>query len=153
MKTQVARNLKLGLIFSEQKGVTLLETLAALALLAIIGVAFLSAIATSSITMANAEEKVEIDNLARAQMEYTKSGNYTDYIYGSPPSPDIPPDYATLDELAPADPYAIPIPTGYSINVTAVALHEPDTGIQKITVTVSREGKDLLVMEGYKVNR
>lgn len=150
MKTQVARNLKLGLIFSEQKGVTLLETLAALALLAIIGVAFLSAIATSSITMANAEEKVEIDNLARAQMEYTKSGNYTDYIYGSP---DIPPDYATLDELAPADPYAIPIPTGYSINVTAVALHEPDTGIQKITVTVSREGKDLLVMEGYKVNR
>lgn len=147
----MARNLKLGLIFSEQKGVTLLETLAALALLAIIGVAFLSAIATSSITMANAEEKVEIDNLARAQMEYTKSGNYTDYIYGSP---DIPPDYATLDELAPADPYAIPIPTGYSINVTAVALDEElDGGIQKITVTVSREGKDLLVMEGYKVNR
>lgn len=150
MKTQVARNLKLGLIFSEQKGVTLLETLAALALLAIIGVAFLSAIATSSITMANAEEKVEIDNLARAQMEYTKSDNYTDYIYGPPA---IPPDYTTLDELAPANPYAIPIPAGYSINVTAVALHEPDTGIQKITVTVSREGKDLLVMEGYKVNR
>ena len=146
----MARNLRLGLIFSEQKGVTLLETLAALALLAIIGVAFLSAIATSSITMANAEEKVEIDNLARAQMEYTKSGNYTDYIYGSP---DIPPDYTSLDELAPADPYAIPIPTGYSINVTAVALDEPDKGVQKITVTVSREGKDLLVMEGYKVNR
>ena len=150
MKTQVARNLKLGLIFSEQKGITLLETLAALALLAIIGVAFLSAIATSSITMANAEEKVEIDNLARAQMEYTKSGNYTDYIYGPP---DIPPDYTSLDELAPADPYAISIPTGYSINVAAVALDSPDAGVQKITVTVSREGKDLLVMEGYKVNR
>ena len=151
MKTQVARNLRLGLIFSEQKGVTLLETLAALALLAIIGVAFLSAIATSSITMANAEEKVEIDNLARAQMEYTKSGNYTRYIYGSP---DIPPDYTSLDELAPADPYAIPIPTGYSIDVTAVALDSSaDKGVQKITVTVSREGKDLLVMEGYKVDR
>jgi len=134
----------------EQRGVTLLETLIALALLGIFGVAFLAAISTSSITMANVEKKVNIENLARAQMEYIKNYPYINYIYGPP---DTPPDYQTLDELDPTDPYAIAIPTGYSINVTAVALHQPDGGIQKVTTTILRDGENLLVVEGYKVNR
>ena len=128
----------------EQKGVTLLETLVALALLGIFAVAFLSALSTSAITMAGTEKKVDIDSLARAQMEYTKNCDYDDVI---------PYDYTTLDELAPGAPYAIVIPTGYSINVTAAALNNPDDGIQKITVTISKDGGDLLVMEGYKGNR
>ena len=135
---------------NKQSGFTLLETLTALALLAILGVVFFSAIATSSITMATAEEKVEIDNLARAQLEYTKKCDYIEYIYGSP---DTPPDYVILDEIDPSDPYAITLPGGYSIDVTAVALHTPDSGVQQIAVTVSRDGENLLVMEGYKVNR
>ena len=152
MKTAAMRRVKkviIGNVF-EQKGVTLIETLVALALLGIFGVAFLSAISTSAITMASTEKNVDVESLARAQIEYTKNCSYIDYIYGSP---DIPPDYTTLDELAPSNPYAITIPTGYSINVTAAALNNPDDGIQQITVTVSKDGSPLLVMEGYKVNR
>lgn len=141
---------KITATINRQGGFTLLETLTALALLAILGVVFYSSIATSSITMANAEEKVEIDNLARAQLEYTKKSEYIEYIYGSP---DTPPDYVTLDELDPSDPYAITLPDGYSIDIAAVALHEPDAGVQQIAVSVSREGESLLVVEGYKVDR
>ena len=141
---------KITATINKEAGVTLLETLTALALLAILGVVFYSSIATSSITMASAEEKVEIDNLARAQLEYTKKSDYVEYIYGSP---DTPPDYTTLDELDPADAYAITLPDGYSIDVTAVALHEPDAGVQQITVTISRDGESLLVIKGYKVDR
>ena len=141
---------KITATISKQAGFTLLETLTALALLAILGVVFYSSIATSSITMANAEEKVEIDNLARAQLEYTKNCDYIEYIYGSP---DTPPDYVTLDDLDPSDPYAIALPDGYSIDIAAVALHVPDAGVQQITVNVSRDGESLLVIEGYKVDR
>ncbi|UCH43224.1 MAG: prepilin-type N-terminal cleavage/methylation domain-containing protein [Dehalococcoidales bacterium] len=141
---------KITAIINGQKGFTLLETLTALALLAILGVVFYSSIATSSITMASAEEKVQIDNLARAQFEYTKKCEYVEYIYGSP---DTPPDYTTLDELDPTDPYAITLPDGYSIDVAAVALHVPDAGVQQITVNISRDGESLLVIEGYKLNR
>jgi len=152
LKVEMLKRLTKKIVFTtgEQRGVTLLETLIALALLGIFGVAFLAAISTSSITMANVEKKVNIENLARAQMEYIKNCPYINYIYGPP---DIPPDYQTLDELDPTDPYAIAIPTGYSINVTAVALHQPDGGIQKVTTTILREGENLLVVEGYKVNR
>ena len=134
----------------EQKGVTLLEILFAIALLGIVGVVFLSALPSSSITMAKMRGKVDTDSLARSQMEYTKNCSYVEYIYGSP---DIPPDYPTLDELAPSDNYAISIPTGYSVNVTANALNNPDDGIQQITVTVSKDGGDLLSIEGYKLDR
>ena len=96
--------------------------------------------------MATAEKMVNIDNLARAQMEYTKNCSYI-------ADNGTPPDYVTLDELAPADPYAIIVPDGYSINVTASALNNPDDGIQEITATISRDGENLLTVTGYKVDR
>lgn len=131
----------------EQSGVILIDTLVALALLGIFGVVFLSAISTSTITMASIEDKVNVDNLVRAQMEYTKNTN-------SCPYDSVPPyNYQTLDQLDPGNPYAITVPNGYSINVTAAALHTPDDGIQEITVTIYRNGNSELVTKGYKVNR
>jgi len=152
LKREIVKYLKRKIVLAtgEQKGASLLEILIALALLSIFGVVFLAAISTSAITMAGTEAKVDVDSLARAQMEYTKNCAYIEYVYGSP---DTPPDYATLDELAQSNPYAIVIPTGYSINVTATALNNPDDGIQEIAVTVSKDGGDLLTMEGYKINR
>ena len=140
----------------EQKGFGLVDTVMALALLGIFGVAFISATATASITMALAEEKVNIDNLARTQMEYTKNSDYITYDYGAlpgDPSDDVPPNYTEVDDLDPTDPYAISVPAGYSIDVAAVALNEPDDGIQEITVAISRDGESSLVVKGYKVNR
>jgi len=126
---------KIAAAAREQRGITLIETAIGLALLGILGVIFLSAISTSTITMSVAEEKVNMNNLARAQMEYTK--NY-------PYSTDVPPSYPVVD--------GITIPAGYSIDVAAQALHQPDDGIQEITVTASRDGESL-VLKGYKVNR
>ena len=131
----------------EQSGVTLIDTVVALALLGIIGVSFLSAIQSSTITMASIVDKVNVDNLARAQLEYTKNVN-------SCPYDSVPPyNYQTLDQLDPANPYAITVPDGYSINVTAAPLHNPDEGIQEITVTIYRDGNNKLVIKAYKVNR
>ncbi len=125
----------------EQSGVMLIDTVVALALLGIFGVAFLSAISTSTATMASIEDKVNVDNLVRAQMEYTKSDNFSSSY-----------NYQTLDQLDPGSPYAITVPNGYSINVAAAAL-PTSVGIQEITVTISRDGKTPLVVKGYKVNR
>jgi hypothetical protein len=51
-----------------------------------------------------------------------------------------------------------PVPNGkdyfqYSAAILAEPLHTPDDGIQKITVTVQRSGKDIFNLEGYKVDR
>ena len=144
MKTGIVAHLMKRTLLAAggQKGVTLVETLVALALLGILGVAFMSAISTSAITMASTEKNVDVESLARAQLEYTKNSDYD----GEPPF-----EYATLDELPGGqEDYAIVIPSSYSIDVSAVAL---DDGIQKITVTVFKDGTALLAIEGYKVNR
>ncbi len=125
----------------EQSGVMLIDTVVALALLGIFGVAFLSAISTSTATMASIEDKVNVDNLVRAQMEYTKSDNFSSSY-----------NYQTLDQLDPGSPYAITVPNGYSINVAAAALPN-SVGIQEITVTIFRNGNSELVTKGYKVDR
>ena len=147
MKRMKGLSRKIAVAAREQRGVTLIEATIGLALLGILGVIFLSAISTSTITMSVAEEKVNMNNLARAQMEYTKNSSYIAYIYGTP---DVPPDYARVDD--PNNPDAIVVPSGYSIDVAAQALHQPDDGIQEITVTASRDGESL-VLKGYKVNR
>jgi type II secretory pathway pseudopilin PulG len=134
-------------IAKDQSGVTLVETVVALALLGIFGVVFLASLSTSTVTTAGLEEKANVDNLARSQMEYTKNPN-------SCPYDSIPPyNYQALDQLEAGDPYAIAVPQGYSINVTAAALHNPDDGIQEITVTIYREEINRLMLKGYKVNR
>lgn len=129
-----------------QSGFLMIDTVVALALLGIFGVVFLSAISTSTITRASIEDKVNVNNLARAQMEYTKNSN------SSPYNP-APYNYLTLDQLLPGNPYAIIVPDGYSINVTAATLPNLDANIQQITVTIYRDGKSELVVNDYKVKR
>jgi prepilin-type N-terminal cleavage/methylation domain-containing protein len=130
-----------------EKGVTLIETITALALLGIFGAVFFSAMASSSELKASIEDKVNVDTLARTQMEYTKNVNKCPYDA-------VPPyDYTTIDQLSPGDPYAITLPEGYSISVNAAALHNPDDGIQEITVSIYRDGENHLTIKGFKVDR
>ena len=42
---------------------------------------------------------------------------------------------------------------GYSATIVVEPLHEPDDGIQKITVTVKHKDKVVLRVEDYKVKR
>ena len=117
-----------------EKGFTLIEILVSLVLLSMIAVAFLSALATSSKAILIVDERSTAINLACRQMEYVKSENYA-ASYTPAPIPNGK-DYV-----------------GYSANITAEPLHDPDDGIQKITVKIEHNNKVVTTLEAYKVNR
>ncbi len=142
MKVQ-ARSWMGRLLSGRQGGSVLLETLVAVALLGFLGATFLPALTTSSTTTDQAGEMVNMDNLARAQMEYTKN---SPYVSGSP---DVT-SYARVDDEG--NPNKVIVPDGYSIVVLGHALNQPDDGIQEVTVTVNR-GDSSVSLKGYKVNR
>ena len=120
-----------------ESGMTLLETVIALAILGTIAVAFLGGVATSSKGVYAADERATAESLARTQMEWAKNASYsynaTSYSIASIP--------AAKDYI------------NYSANITAEPLHELDDGIQKITVTVKHSDEVIIRLEGYKVNR
>lgn len=112
-----------------EKGISLIETLVAMAILAIIAVAFLSALATTSTARATNEERSAAKILAETIMETIKTESYTAS-------------------------YNITIPdefTGYTATVNAT--NERNGNIQKIIITIQHRDRDVLVLESYKVDR
>jgi prepilin-type N-terminal cleavage/methylation domain-containing protein len=65
-----------------EKGISLIETLAAMVILGIIAVAFLSALATTSTARATNEERTAAKILAETIMENVKTENYTSSYTG-----------------------------------------------------------------------
>jgi len=118
-------------------GFTLIEVLIALALVGIIAIAFLSALSTASIALITADERATAESLARSQMEYVKDNNKNPYDFTDPQSYE-------------QDNVESTIHPGYFISVSAEPLHSPDDGLQKITVTVSRDDKEVITLEDYK---
>lgn len=116
-----------------EKGIALVEALIAVAILGLALTALLSAVSTGSMAVSRTEERVTAENLARSQLEYTKSQAYLP----------LPASYATVT----------PYPDDYAVAVTADLVPGGDGDIEKITVTVSRAGNELLVVEDYKVYR
>ena len=70
-------------------------------------------------------------------MEWIKSESYSANATDYPPAP-----------IPGGDDYA-----GYSVTIAAEPLHNPDDGIQRIAVTIKRSDKELITLEGYKVDR
>ena len=120
-----------------ESGLTLLESLVALAILATIAVVFLGGIFGTTKAAAVTDEKTTAESLAQSQMEWVQNATYVTGATSYGP--------ATLPGSWDYN--------NYSVNITAAALHSPDDGIQKITVTIRHSGKDVLQLEGYKVNR
>ena len=120
------------------RGLSLIEVLIAVALMGIIAIAVLSALATASAALIVADERATAESLARSQLEYVKNQPYDDI--------NDPPQYILLSE----------IPDGYDIAINATRLDpnedgtENDDGIQEITVTVKRDGDEIITLEGYK---
>ncbi|HEY81866.1 MAG TPA: hypothetical protein G4O01_01075 [Dehalococcoidia bacterium] len=138
MKNKVTIPLKsmgkrLASLTTKQRGIGLAEVLVALALIGIAVVAFLSSLYTGARTVNIIYERVTAENLARSQLEYIKSQSYIT----------APTSYQALSSL----------PPGFTITTQASAIEGRDDNIQKITVTVSRNGKTLLTLEDFKVNR
>ena len=128
---------KPGILTCRESGVALLEMVVALAILGTIAVTFLSGLVTTSKAAFTADERATAESLAQSQMEWAKN---SDYVYSA-------------TQYSPA-----PMPSGkdyinYSATIAAEPLHDPDDGIQKITVTVTRSGEGVITLEGYKVDR
>lgn len=115
-----------------ERGASLVESLVAVALLGTVIISLLVALSTGAIAVGTVDERVTAENLARSQMEYTKQSPYT-------PAPF---DYSTITP-----------PAGYSITAQATSIPDTDDKIQKIRVTIYRDGEALLVLEDFKVNR
>ena len=138
MRYNVRKALKSeGLFWDGERGATLIETLVALALLGIIACVLVGSVGTSAKATLIADERTTAESLARSQTEYVKSLGYvtgaTQYTAMPVPSND---DY-----------------TAYSATIDAEPLHDPEDGIQKITVTITHRGKEVFASESYKVDR
>ncbi|MBI2855749.1 MAG: type II secretion system protein [Chloroflexi bacterium] len=117
-----------------QRGIALLETLMALALLGVIGVGFMAAASTSGISTARLDERVEALALARAQVEKIKSLPYASSYTVS---------------VTPPSGYSIAIQTQVMDELTCIVESNCDT-LQDITVSVTRGVKTVLSLKSYK---
>ena len=115
-----------------EKGFSLMETIVALALLGIIGVAFLNGLATTSTARVTADERASAKILAENLMEHVKKQSYTTNTTSY--------EYTIPSEFE-----------GYSANVTVENIKNDE--IQKLTVNIWHHGRDVLTLEGYKVDR
>jgi len=110
-----------------QKGYLLIELLVALALLGVIGAAFLSGLGTVAKTTASTNERETGRNLAQSQVEYVQGLTYA-------------PSYAPA---LISDDYA-----GYSAVIEASPLDNPN--IQQVTVTIRHQDKVVAIIESYR---
>jgi prepilin-type N-terminal cleavage/methylation domain-containing protein len=137
------------------RGFTLIEVVIAIALIGIIAVAVLSALSTASISLIIADKRATAESLARSQLEFVKNQDYIDYSESGHEDYDVicdvvecPEDYTVEVVAEPIDPDTYQ-PYPY---IEGEGRFQQDDGIQKITVIVSYDGKEVITMEGYKRN-
>jgi len=142
---------RLGKIFSSRigsAGVTLIEVLVGLAILGVIGVAFISGMTSTFHAIDVSQERVAAESLAKSQIEYIKVQGYILVANYDPGNPNaryktvtIPPDLAAA---------------GYSVEIsTPVVIIPKGEGafeLQSMKVTVKRSGQGKLVITFYRVS-
>jgi len=130
-----------------QRGFTLIEVLVAAAILAVIGVGLLNALDTNAKATRTLDEKVVATNLATAYFEAIKAWEY---------QVDYPQDEAPLNSITVPPQYIVDVAIDFSsdgTNWVAYDTENPQT-IQKIAVTVSREGGNhILTICTFKTKR
>ena len=115
-------------LFGAQKGFSLMDTMIAVAILAMIGVGFLQALFIISKGTDTHEKRAIAASLAQSQVEYVKG---TEYLPGG--------DYDVV----------VALPPGYSMSTETV---QEETGKQKVTVEVYRQEDFVLKMTTLKVD-
>ena len=137
---------RVGSLSRGQRGVAFLEILVGLALLGIIGVAFINGMTSTFKAVGISQEKVAVESLAKSQIEYLK---VQDYILVADYDPDYP---ATSYELitVPSDLAA----AGYSVNISTpeAILSELEGGfeLQSINITVRRNSEQKMQISIYR---
>jgi type II secretory pathway pseudopilin PulG len=132
--------------FREETGIGLVESLAAVAILGTAGVAFVMSLSTGAIAVRESGQETVAQSLARAQLEYTKN-----YPYHTAPTSY--PYVYTYNETYNPNPITLPEGYGISAVVSTISQAGGDTDVQKITVTISQNGANILTIADYKVNR
>jgi type II secretory pathway pseudopilin PulG len=147
-------------IIKNKRGATLVEAILAMGLLGIIAITFLMAIFIATKSIAIADERTTAESLARTQIEYVKQQVYIDAADNNVAS------YSKLDvsDNPAYDHYSV---ESYDRSGVAAPLDriilipwnsviddevDVDVGLQKIRVVISHDSKEVLTLEGYKVN-
>ncbi len=131
-------------LLRKQTGFTLIEILVGLALLSIIGVAFLNGLFTTSKIVAINQESVAVESLAKSQIELIKSQDYIRYD-------DYDPVTNCYDLISvPAD----LVGAGYSTEINPPVVIIPGEGgfeLQSVTVVIKRNGEEVFTISTYRV--
>lgn len=142
-------------IIKNERGASLVEAVIALGLLGLIATTFLMAVFIATKSIAIADERTTAESLARAQMEYVKQQEYLD----APPGAGIPymeidlsenPNYSiwSVDRLGITVEEIIAVPWDSQNDVPA----PNDVGLQQIELKIYHDSKEVLTLEGYKVD-
>jgi len=131
-RKEMSRLRQLNKRVHNQRGIGLVETLVAVAILGTAVVAFIVSLSTGSLTVSEQDKETVAQSLAQTQVEYTKN-----YAYN--------PAAATYPTVA--------APAGYAITVGVGPVAGTDSNMQKITVTILRDGSAIFLVSDYKVNR
>lgn len=118
-----------------QKGFTLLEVLIALAIIGITAAGFMGALTTSTQTAMKTDQIDTARTIAQTQMEYVKKQAFS--AAGS---------YSRNDSIMEEYP-------NYTAVISTSPAAERDSYIQKITVTVSYNGRTIATLEDFKAKR
>jgi Tfp pilus assembly protein PilV len=122
----------------QQSGFSLVEELVSLAVVSLGLVVLLGMISTGTKGVTTTVDRVTAEGLARSQLEQVKSDPYA----------------ATYAALAPASDYTLALAVEYWDPGTSTFVStNTGSGLQRITVTLSRASSQILQLEDYKGNR
>jgi hypothetical protein len=117
-------------------GLAFIEILISLLLLGIISTAFFGAMGTVSKSLVVNDEQQTSKNLAEMQLEYLKSLPYNGWY---------------LPAALPAEDEGYSVLTETDGRIYAENIASRDSNIQKLNVTILRNGRQLISVSGYKV--
>jgi prepilin-type N-terminal cleavage/methylation domain-containing protein len=123
--------------FNSQKGFSLVEVVASIALLAVVGGAILSGLGTGIRALTTTDEQETAKNIGELQVEYIKSLPYSNTYMPR----DISSDYPS---------YSIVTAEDGMLHAEAVP-DRMDGNIQRIEVVINHGTKQVLTVIGYKV--
>ena len=138
-----------------ERGFSLIEVVIALLLLGIISVALLGGLATASIALVIADERATAESLARSQMEYVKNQDYITAPDGGEVTyakiTEIPDGYTIMSVNRAGDTVddIIGVPWDSQNNLPV----DTDAGLQRIELAIKHNGKEIITLEDYKVDR
>ena len=124
-------------VISNSLGITLIETVIALAMFSSAGTAVLLGVGAAHTSSDRVSASAVAENLARNQMEYVFSQDYL-------------PPLGIYDSVEDDLFLNITIPSGFAVTTAAQVYVVEDDAIEKVVVTVTRDGKTVLVLESLR---